>query len=128
MVGALHTSLDVHSPVKTGGQSPFEKENNRKNQSDHGIHSHSFLKARQLVEEKKLHQRVLFDTASWFDGAFGADSGRSGFLKKRSPVPVVQALTVLLLMSILTQALFALVRGDFVTFAFSSARHTLLEL
>jgi hypothetical protein len=40
-------------------------------------------------------------------------------------MPVVQALTILLLMSILAQALFALMRGDFVTFAFFSARHTL---
>ena len=40
---------------------------------------------------------------------------------------MAQALPILLLMSVLTQALLALVRGDFVTFAFFSARHTLIS-
>lgn len=43
-------------------------------------------------------------------------------------MPAVQALTVFLLMSVFAQALFALMRGNFVTFAFSSARHTLRKL
>jgi len=41
---------------------------------------------------------------------------------------MVQTLAVLFLVAILAQALFALVRGDFVTFAFFSARHDVFEL
>ena len=43
-------------------------------------------------------------------------------------MPVVQALTVFLLMPVFAQTLFAFVRGNFVTFAFSSARHILQKL
>ena len=40
------------------------------------------------------------------------------------PLPCVQALAILLLMTVLTKALFALVCCNFVTFTFFSARHT----
>lgn len=40
-------------------------------------------------------------------------------------MPVVQTLAIFLLMTVFAQALLALVRGDFVTFAFFSARHNL---
>ncbi len=47
--------------------------------------------------------------------------------RRRLQVPVVQLLT-LLLMAILTKALLTLVRSNFVTFTFFSARHTAAEL
>ena len=53
----------------------------------------------------------------------GADPGR-GIPRARKPMPAVQTLTVFLLMTILAQALFALVRGNFMAFTFFSARHT----
>lgn len=76
----------------------------------------------------KLYQLVSLDTASLFDGAFGADSGSSVSPWENADACRFQALTILLLMSILAQALFALMRGDFVTFAFFSARHDVFEL
>lgn len=41
------------------------------------------------------------------------------------PAPVIQALTVLFLVSVFAQALLTLVGSNFVTFAFFSARHTI---
>jgi hypothetical protein len=54
--------------------------------------------------------------------ASGADPGTS-----ECRMPVVQLLT-LLLMAILTKALLTLVRSNFVTFTFFSARHTAAKL
>ena len=79
-----------------------------------------------LCQWKKLHQKDYpIDTASRFDGTFGADSGNTATLRKRAPAPVIQALTVLFLVSVFAQAFLTLVGGNFVTFAFFSARHTI---
>jgi hypothetical protein len=43
-------------------------------------------------------------------------------------MPVVQTLTVLLLMAILTQALFALVSCNLMAFTFFSARHNSMNV
>ena len=85
---------------------------------------HDLLRKTRLYAKRgSCIKRNPIDTASRFDGAFGADSGRSVPFNGRLPMPVVQALAVFLLMSVLAQALLALVRGDLVTFAFFSARH-----
>lgn len=72
-----------------------------------------------------IKRATPIDTASWFDGAFGADSGYSAIKKIDVPAPVIQALTVLFLVSVFAQALLTLVGSNFVTFAFFSARHTI---
>jgi hypothetical protein len=75
-----------------------------------------------------------FPKALRFRKVFLSDGGRLALApvatveQKLNPMPVVQTLTVLLLMTIFAQALFTLVRGNLVTFTFFSARHTAAKL
>lgn len=75
-----------------------------------------------------------FPKAMRFRKVFSSDGGRLALApvatvsQKLSPMPVVQTLTILLLMTIFTQAFFTLVCGNLVTFTFFSARHTAAKL
>jgi hypothetical protein len=55
--------------------------------------------------------------------SFVADPGSGALQDTNAPLPVVQSLAILLLMAVFAQALFTLVRCNFVAFTFFSARH-----
>lgn len=55
---------------------------------------------------------------------FPLNTSQGSNIKNLAPVPADQSLTVLLFMAVFAQALFALVRCNFMAFTFFSARHT----
>ncbi len=71
--------------------------------------------------QKTFREHKAFPESFRTTVASGADPGTTA-RGIRCEVPVVQLLT-LFLMAILTKALLTLVRGNFMTFTFFSARH-----